>query len=130
MPRPRKRRVVCGLPAIREFGPIPRPDGEREAVVLSVDELETLRLIDKEGLTQEECGEQMQVARTTVQLAYDQARRKVAEALVNGLPLIIQGGDYRLCDGQKRYCGRGGRCEQRLAAAVAAQEAANTFPST
>lgn len=52
MPRPRKCRKVCQMPKIREFQPV----GEnlcRSAVVLSVDEYEAIRLIDKQGFSQE-----------------------------------------------------------------------------
>ena len=76
-------------------------------ICISVDEYETLRLIDKEGLSQEECGEQMEVARTTVQQIYNNARRKIAEALVEGAAIKIEGGDYRLCDGIENGCGCG-----------------------
>lgn len=107
MPRPRKCRKVCQMPEIREFQPV----GEKlcqAAVVLSVDEYEAIRLIDKQGFSQEECGIYMQIARTTVQMIYDSARKKLAEALVSGLPLKIEGGDFRLCDGKEEYCGCGG----------------------
>lgn len=107
MPRPRKCRKVCQMPGTREF----RPVGEascRAAVVLTVDEYEAIRLIDRQGFSQEECSSYMQVARTTVQLIYNAARKKLADALVEGLPLRIEGGDYRLCDGQEEYCGCGG----------------------
>lgn len=107
MPRPRKCRKVCQLPEIREFQPI----GENvchSAVILSVDEYEAIRLIDKQSFSQEECGGYMQIARTTVQLIYDSARKKLAEALVCGLPLKIEGGDFKLCDGKEEYCGCGG----------------------
>lgn len=107
MPRPRKCRKVCQMPEIREFQPV----GEnlcQSAVVLSVDEYEAIRLIDKQGFSQEECGRYMQVARTTVQAIYDSARKKLAEALVGGLPLKIEGGDFKLCDGKEEYCGCGG----------------------
>lgn len=118
MSRPRKCRKVCQLPATREF----RPAGElpcKSAVILTVDEYEAIRLIDRQGFSQEECGAYMRVARTTVQAIYNSARKKLADALVDGLALRIEGGDYQLCDGTEEYCGCGGcrrhrrRCAQR-----------------
>ena len=67
-----------------------------ETVVMSLDEFETIRLIDKEGMTQEECSNRMGVARTTVTSIYDSARKKIAEALIDGKRLQISGGAYRL----------------------------------
>ena len=64
---------------------------------MTVDEYEAIRLIDWEGLTQEQSAGQMEVARTTVQGIYGQARRKLARSLVDGVPLIISGGSYELC---------------------------------
>ena len=113
MPRPRKRRNVCSLPQINEFQPI-RADGSvREMVVLAVDEYEAVRLIDHEGLSQEECSENMNVARTTAQQIYANARKKIARALVEGLPIRIEGGDYRVCSGTGNFCGRGGCMRHR-----------------
>ncbi len=104
MPRPTKCRMVCRFPQTLEF--IPAKDGEeKEPVILTVDEYETIRLIDKEGLSQEQCSQRMQVARTTVQKIYDSARRKIADVLVDGRPLRIDGGEYRLCNGVNRFCG-------------------------
>ena len=62
------------------------------------------RLIDKEGFSQEQFGEQMNIARTTVQQIYAAARKKLADVLVDGLPLRIEGGDYRLCNGNADKC--------------------------
>ncbi|NLN83580.1 MAG: DUF134 domain-containing protein [Firmicutes bacterium] len=104
MSRPRKWRHVCSLPEHNEFGPLNAPRRRGQAVILGVDEYETIRLIDHVGFTQAECAAQMNVARTTVQKIYSDARKKVAEALVNGRLLIIEGGDYRLCDGESQLC--------------------------
>ena len=104
MPRPRKFRNVCHFPRNLRF--LPEENGEKKPpVVLSVDEYETLRLIDREGFSQEECGERMNVARTTVQLIYTSARKKLADMLVEGRELRIEGGEYRLCNGNVASCG-------------------------
>lgn len=124
MPRPTKCRKVCHFPKVLEFLPA-HADASRSPVFLTVDEYETIRLIDREGLSQEACGEWMQVARTTVQKIYESARRKLAEALVDGLPLRIEGGDYRLCDGKEAYCGCGGCRRHRRGPAKDAKEERN-----
>jgi len=111
MPRPRKWRKVCSLPESSRFGPLDA-SAKQERVNLTVDEYETLRLIDLEGYTQEECANQMNIARTTVQGIYNDARKKVADSLVNGKVLQIEGGEYRLCDGPHTGCGRGCRRRQ------------------
>ncbi len=102
--RPAKCRRVCRIPQNLEFSPAQAAEG-KDPIVLTVDEYETIRLIDKEGFSQEQCSAQMQVARTTVQKVYESARKKLAECLVEGIPLRIQGGAYRLCDGRDAQCG-------------------------
>lgn len=108
MPRPRKWRRVCSLPDNNRFGPIGCRK-ERNIIKMTIDEYETIRLIDYEGMTQEECSGQMNIARTTVQGIYNDARKKIADALVNGRMILIDGGDYQLCPGnspacQQRHC--------------------------
>lgn len=105
MPRPRKCRRVCRLPENAGFGPLSCGGTAEGAVNMTVEEYEAIRLIDLEGFTQEECAKQMNVARTTVQAMYNDARKKLADALVNGRMLVIDGGDYILCDGAGEHCG-------------------------
>ena len=105
MARPRKHRRVCCFPQALGFVPVGAEAGQ-PGVTLTVDEYEAIRLIDREGLSQEECGAQMGIARATVQQIYASARRKLAVMLVDGAALSIGGGDYRLCDGT----GASGRC--------------------
>lgn len=104
MARPTKCRKVCHFPQTLEFLPAYAKENA-EPVILTVDEYETIRLIDKEGFSQEQCSAFMQVARTTVQKVYESARKKLADALVDGLPLRIEGGEFWLCDGQDSGCG-------------------------
>ena len=104
MPRPRKSRNVCHFPQSLFFTPAESVGGV-EPVILTVDEYETIRLIDKEGFSQEACSDRMGIARTTVQLIYASARKKLADMLVDGKPLRIVGGDFRLCDGAQD-CGQ------------------------
>ena len=104
MPRPSKSRRICQVPSCDRFGPM---NGAADAaVMMTVDEYETIRLIDLEGMTQEQCAEQMDIARTTVQAIYSSARLKLARCLVNRMELTIEGGDYVLCDGNSAQCRR------------------------
>lgn len=104
MPRPKKWRRVCRMPGSRSFGPLDGGPEERRAVAMTVDEFEAVRLIDLEGMTQEECAERMAVSRTTAQAIYNSARVKLAQCLVNGTRLTIGGGDYILCEGEVCGC--------------------------
>ncbi|MCF6464372.1 DUF134 domain-containing protein [Clostridium sp. Cult2] len=115
MARPRKRRRVCGLPNYKAFGPV-NSDYIGEPIILSVEEYEVIRLIDLEGLEQEECAERMDVARSTVQRMYSEAKQKVADSIVNGKILRIEGGDYILCELDRDKCipcNRGGHRHRR-----------------
>ena len=96
MPRKQRCRWIGGYPDHWEFSPEEITDAE--PVVMSLDEFETIRLLDREGLTQEQCAERMGVARTTVTAIYESARRKIAVALTDGKRLMIRGGNYRLSD--------------------------------
>lgn len=105
MPRPQRCRRICGVPQIEAFCPQDGPD--REAILLSLDEYEVIRLIDLEGQNQGQCAAQMDISRSTVQEIYESARKKIAACLVHGRRLVITGGNYRVCGGRERMrCGR------------------------
>lgn len=108
MPRPKKWRNVCRLPHRREYGPLNEEFGSEEVISMDVEEYETIRLIDHMGMKQEECADRMGVARTTVQDIYSKARRKMARSLIEGIPLVIGGGNYRVCE-------HSGDCHRRKA---------------
>lgn len=105
MARPRKCRKVCALPYCAEFGPHSQPDAD--VVEMELDEYEVIRLIDFEGMTQEECAQNMEVARTTVQAIYASARKKIASCIVLGSRLSIGGGDIEICEHHAHSCTTG-----------------------
>lgn len=109
MPRPRKRRRVCLLPEVNTFGPINDSKDKEEHIYMTVEEYETIRLMDLEGLNQEESAKLMGVARSTIQRIYNDARKKLAHSLVNGKILKIEGGDYKLCSEfeDRKQCNHG-----------------------
>lgn len=94
MPRPQRCRCIDTYPDHWSFAP---QDMEgKETIIMSLDEYEAIRLLDQKGLKQEECAEKMGVARTTVTAIYESARKKLADFLVLGKMLRIEGGSYRL----------------------------------
>ncbi len=101
MPKNTKCRKISGLPG--QFGFVPTDSVTDDAVQITFDEFETIRLLDKEGLTQEQCAEKMGVARTTVTAMYDSARKKIAKVLVEGRSLIISGGNVSFDISQKSF---------------------------
>ena len=91
MPRPRKHRHLMSEPQPAIYKPVGVPLRDVDCVVLVPEELESLRLADLEGHYQEQAAEQMGVSRSTFQRTVTEARRKVAQALVEGMALQIQG---------------------------------------
>lgn len=93
MPRPKQRRWVSGPPLMQGFKPFGIPRGRLGSVILLMDEYESVRLLDYEGLSQEQAAERMRVSRPTLTRIYEQARKTIAEALVEGKMIRIEGGD-------------------------------------
>ncbi len=104
MPRPYKPRLVSAMPRFTLFKPTGIPISLLDEIVLTVDELEALRLKDIEKLEQNECAARMKVAQSTLQRILVSAHEKVARAIVEGKVLRIHGGPYALQGEQ--LCGR------------------------
>jgi len=81
-----------------------------DEVVLTVDEFEAIRLKDADGLEQEQCAQQMNISQPTFHRLYQEARRKIADVIVNGKALKIEGGTYEITPQQTH---RRKRCHHR-----------------
>ena len=104
MARPRNCRRVGSMPESNYFKPRGIPLSMLEEVVLTVDECEAIRLADLEGLYQEQAAEKMKVSRPTFGRIIDAAHKKVAEALVKGKALKIEGGEFKMATMRKFKC--------------------------
>ena len=94
MVRPTKKRRVANIPDVKFFKPAGIRKRDLEEVVLSLEEVEAIRLKDNEGLTQQEAADKMEVSRPTFQRILTKARQKIADALLVGKALKFKGGDY------------------------------------
>lgn len=99
MPRRVKCRRVAHLPRASYFKPAGIPARDLVEIVLKIEEAEALRLKDLQGFDQVECALHMGVSRTTFQRILVEAHHKVAEAIIHGCALIVEGGDYELHKG-------------------------------
>lgn len=96
MPRPCKCRQVEEMPQASYFKPIGIPLRQLEELRLPVEGLEAIRLADREGLDMDEAARRMGVSRHTFGRILRKARHTVAEALIAGYALRVEGGHYRL----------------------------------
>lgn len=114
MPRRPRERKIGSYPDYWCFTAMDA-DASCGAQTLTLDEWEALRLIDHEGLTQEQCADRMGVARTTVTATYESARRKVAALLVDGTRLVVSGGRYQLPEEEASMLPKKGERDMRVA---------------
>ena len=104
MARPRQCRRVSSIPESNYFKPRGIPLSMLETVILTIDEFEAVRLADLEGLYQEQAAEKMNVSRQTFGRIIESAHKKVAEALVKGKALKIEGGEFEMPSMRKLRC--------------------------
>lgn len=89
MARPTCPRRITHTPPVTYFKPAGIPLRELQEIELEADELEALRLADCEGLYHVEAAKRMKISRQTFDRIVGRARKKVSEALVQGLALRI-----------------------------------------
>jgi uncharacterized protein len=92
------------MPGSKYFKPRGIPLSTLEEVILAIDEFEAIKLADLEGLYQEQAAEKMNVSRQTFGRIIDSAHKKVAEALVKGKALKIEGGEFEMAAMRKFRC--------------------------
>lgn len=115
MARPIKPRKISLNPKCTFFVPKGKGMGDIEIITIKLEELEAVFLKDLQKKDQAESAREMEVSRQTFQLIIDDARSKIADALVNGKALAIEGGNYNYggCEDTCGRCGRIKRCKFR-----------------
>ncbi len=108
MARPTKWRRIERMPDILNFVPTHNATDGIPSNILKLEELEAIRLKDLEGLEQGECAERMEISRPTFQRILLSAREKIADSLVNGKTIHIEGGNFtqNICKATCLDCGR------------------------
>ncbi len=108
MARPVKWRKVEATPVVTCFTPTDGIEEGTEENQLKLEELEAIRLKDLLGLEQEECAVRMEVSRPTFQRILLSAREKVADSLLNGKAIRIEGGNFtrNICPVRCKECGK------------------------
>jgi predicted DNA-binding protein (UPF0251 family) len=91
--RPKKKKIIQEQPRIDHFSPRGRP-GRPEESVVSIEEYETLRLSDQLGFPQKKAAQMMGISQQTFSRIVRNARKMVADAIVNAKIIRIEGGDY------------------------------------
>ncbi|HDP74162.1 MAG TPA: DUF134 domain-containing protein [Candidatus Woesearchaeota archaeon] len=102
MPRPRRCRLVESEPRVSFFKPSGIRKLDLEEARLDVDEFEAVRLKDLESLEQGECARRMGISQPTFHRLLASARKKIADSIVNGKALRIEGGSFTLAKGRRR----------------------------
>jgi len=95
MPRPKQNRKMSNPPLMEGFKPYGIPRHIVSSVSLQYDEYESIRLLDYEGMNQDQAADQMNISRPTLTRIYEKARKTIALALVEGKVIVIEGGNVQ-----------------------------------
>jgi predicted DNA-binding protein (UPF0251 family)/DNA-directed RNA polymerase subunit N (RpoN/RPB10) len=106
--RPTKWRKVEFIPDVQYFVPYDVDAEDLQENVMRIEELEAIRLRDLENMEQEECAEKMEISRQTFQRILNAARVKIADSLIYGKAIRIEGGNYtrNICPVRCLDCGK------------------------
>jgi uncharacterized protein len=102
-------RRVGFIPQVTSFTPSGMQNSRPQEVKLTIEELEAIRLKDVEELELEECAQEMNVSRTTFSRILDSARKGIADALLNGKAIIIEGGNFEVAAIRQFTCPMGNK---------------------
>lgn len=108
MPRPRHTRRVSNVPDVTYFKPAGVPMSRLQVIVLTVEEFEALRLKDFLERNQKDAAEEMDISQPTFHRLVKVARQKIAEAIVRGKSIKIEGGNYHVDENKQSGFGYGG----------------------
>jgi len=109
MSRPKRQRLIRYNPEITYFKPAGVPLKHLEEIVLALDEVEALRLKEMEGFNQEKASKKMKISRITFQRILKAAYKKIAEALVMGKAIKMEGGNIIMPRPRRTYGNFAGR---------------------
>jgi predicted DNA-binding protein (UPF0251 family) len=113
--RPKIPRLISEEPRVVLFKPAGTPTAELEVLNLTLEELESVRLVDYMGYSHEEAANAMGISRRVFWSILKSARKKIVDVLINGKALSIGGGHYQIREcGSYEECGREKRCRFRL----------------
>ncbi len=107
MARPRRIRRIYFQPDVTYFKPVGIPMINLKEVILNFDELEVIRLIDFEGMGQTNAGKKMKISQSTLSRLLRTGRKKLANAIINGQAIKIQGGKFKMAISKGRGLGMG-----------------------
>ena len=107
MVRPRRIRRIFFQPDVTYFKPMGVPIVHLKEIVLNFDELEAIRLVDGEGMEQSKAGKKMKISQSTLSRLLKVGRKKLANAIVSGQAIKIQGGNFKMVIPRGRGLGKG-----------------------
>ena len=108
MVRPKLCRRIFSEPNVTYFKPRGIPLSDLEKSILTIDEFEAIRLKDLEGLEQAECAKRMNISQPTFHRLILSARKNIADGIVNGKAIKIEGGNFKVISGSRDFCYRKG----------------------